>query len=376
MYSTSEERERALLIGVCTSPKDRWAELDRLEELAQLAEAAGAEVFEKIIQIRPSYDPAYLIGKGKAQEIQEICEKFHIDVVIFDQDLSPSQVRNLEQIIKCKILDRTELILDIFAQHAVTQEAKIQVELAQLLYRMSKLAGKGIDLSRLGGGIGTRGPGEKKLEVDRRKIKERITHLQRELKEIEKTRELQYRRRREIYKVTLVGYTNSGKSSIMNLLTKSHLPVEDRPFSTLDATTRIMFQDVLRKPVVVSDTVGFIEDIPHHLIASFRATLGVAREADLLLHVIDITNEPVEKKMETVNRVLEEIGCQDKPILKVFNKIDLVIEKSLIERYKERYPDALFISAKLKWGIDELKEKIVEKFKELERDLKEGSPSL
>ncbi|MEO0235340.1 MAG: GTPase HflX [candidate division WOR-3 bacterium] len=370
MYSTSEAKEKALLVGVCTSPQERWHELDRLEELAQLAEAAGAEVFEKIIQIRPNLDPAYLIGKGKAHEIQEICEKFGINVVIFDQDISPSQVRNLEEIIKCKIIDRTELILDIFAQHAETTEAKIQVELAQLLYRMTRLTGKGIDLSRLGGGIGTRGPGEKKLEVDRRKIKERIAHLRRELSEIEKTRELHYRRRRDIYKVTLVGYTNAGKSSIMNLLTKSNLNVEDRPFSTLDATTRQMYQNVLKKPVVISDTVGFIEDIPHHLIASFKATLGVAREADLLLHIIDITNEPVERKIETVTKVLEEIGCGDKQIINVFNKIDLVIEPSIIERFKEKYPNALFVSARLKKGIDELKSEIIRKFQEFEREVK------
>lgn len=367
MYSTSEKREKALLVGLCFSPQERWHEIDRLEELAQLAEAAGAEVFEKIIQIRPRPDPAYFIGRGKAYEIQEICEKFGIDVVIFDQDLSPSQVRNLEEIIKCKIIDRTELILDIFAQHAETNEAKIQVELAQLLYRMTKLTGKGIDLSRLGGGIGTRGPGEKKLEVDRRKIKERIAHLQKELKEIEKTRTLHYKRRKNIYKVTLVGYTNAGKSSIMNLLTKSNLPVEDRPFSTLDATTRVMYQDILKKPVVVSDTVGFIEDIPHHLIASFKATLGVAREADVLLHVIDITNEPVDKRIETVMKVLEEIGCAEKPIINVFNKIDLVIERSIIERYKEKYPNSLFISARLKIGLDELRQRIIEEFQELER---------
>uniref|UniRef100_A0A7V3ZYS6 GTPase HflX n=1 Tax=candidate division WOR-3 bacterium TaxID=2052148 RepID=A0A7V3ZYS6_UNCW3 len=367
MYSISEKKpEKALLVGVCTSSQERWHELDRLEELQKLAEAAGANVFEKILQIRPSYDPAYLIGKGKAFEIQNICEQFGIDVVIFDQDLSPSQVRNLEQIIKCKIIDRTELILDIFAQHAETLEAKIQVELAQLLYRLPRLAGKGIDLSRLGGGIGTRGPGEKKLEVDRRKIKDRINHLKRELEEIEKTRELHYRRRREIYKVTLVGYTNSGKSSIMNLLTKSNLPVEDKPFSTLDATTRIMYQKVLPKPVVVSDTVGFIEDIPHHLIASFKATLGVAREADVLIHVIDITNEPIDKKIQTVESVLSDIGCGDKPIIKVFNKTDLVIEKNVIERLRSNYPDALFVSAKLKMGIEELKNEIIRRFQKFE----------
>ncbi len=367
MYSISEKKpEKALLVGVCTSSQERWHELDRLEELQKLAEAAGANVFEKILQIRPSYDPAYLIGKGKAFEIQNICEQFGIDVVIFDQDLSPSQVRNLEQIIKCKIIDRTELILDIFAQHAETLEAKIQVELAQLLYRLPRLAGKGIDLSRLGGGIGTRGPGEKKLEVDRRKIKDRINHLKRELEEIEKTRELHYRRRREIYKVTLVGYTNSGKSSIMNLLTKSNLPVEDKPFSTLDATTRIMYQKVLPKPVVVSDTVGFIEDIPHHLIASFKATLGVAREADVLIHVIDITNEPIDKKIQTVESVLSDIGCGDKPIIKVFNKTDLVIEKNVIERLRSNYPDALFVSAKLKTGIEELKNEIIRRFQKFE----------
>ncbi len=369
MYSTFEnKRERALLVGVCTSSKDRWEELERLEELQNLAESAGAEVFEKILQIRPSLDPTFLIGKGKAQEIQDICDKFNIDVVIFDRDLSPSQVRNLEGIIKVKILDRTELILDIFAQHAKTTEAKIQVELAQLLYRLPRLTGKGIDLSRLGGGIGTRGPGEKKLEVDRRRLKERIHHLQKELEAIEHTRELHYKKRREIYKLTLVGYTNSGKSSIMNLLTKASVLVEDRPFSTLDATTRLMFQDVLTKNVVVSDTVGFIEDIPHHLIASFKATLGVAREADLLIHIIDITNEPIDKKIQTVESVLQEINCSEKPIIKVFNKVDLVIEPKVIERLKSMHPDAIFTSAKLKTGIDDLKNSIIRKLQDLDSE--------
>ncbi len=351
-------KEKALLVGIAESSLDRWRELERLEELALLARAAGADVFEKILQIRNKVDPAYLIGKGKAYEIRDICQEYGIDVVIFDRDLSPSQLRNLEKIIERKIVDRTELIMDIFAQHARTNEAKIQVELAQLLYRLPRLVGRGTLLSRLGGGIGTRGPGEKKLEVDRRKIKERISRLEKELKEIERTRELHRKHRRNIYKVTLVGYTNTGKSTIMNLLTKSSIKVEDQPFSTLDATTRILYLEGLPRRVVLSDTVGFIEDIPHHLIASFKATLGVAKEADLLLHIIDISHPRVKERIQVVRQVLQEISCKDKPLIMVFNKIDLIIEPKIIERFSEEFPNSIFISAKLEQGLMELKEEI------------------
>ncbi|RKZ00947.1 MAG: GTPase HflX [Candidatus Hydrothermota bacterium] len=373
---TQESRkERALIVGLALSSQERWHEIDRLEELAQLTETAGAEVFEKIIQIRDKIDPSFYIGRGKAQEIARIVQDFGIDLVVFDCELSPSQTRNLEKLLKCKVLDRTEIIMDIFAQHAKTAEAKIQVELAQLRYRLSKLVGRGRELSRLGGGIGTRGPGEKKLEEDRFHISRRIRHLERELEKIERTKEIQRKRRKEILKVSLVGYTNTGKSSIMNRLTKADVLVEDKLFATLDATTRIFYIEDMPKPVVLSDTVGFIEDLPPSLVASFRATLGVVREADLLLHVIDITSSRLSGRIEIVEKTLEEIGCGDKPLIRVFNKIDLLLDRTAIERLSSEYSDAVFVSARSGEGIEELKEVIKNRLLEIFKGLKSKSLS-
>jgi len=360
-----KKKERALLIGVASSSRDRWVEGDRLEELAQLAETAGADVFEKILQIREEIDPAYYVGKGKARELAELVRTFDIDLLIFDAELSPSQVRNLEAITGVKVIDRTELIMDIFAQHARTSEAKIQVELAQLLYRLPRLTGKGLELSRLGGGIGTRGPGEKKLEVDRRRIKDRINFLKKKLIDIERTKDLQRKRRRKILKVSLVGYTNTGKSSLMNLLTSAHVKVEDQLFATLDATTRVLHIPDFPIRTVLSDTVGFIEDLPPGLIASFRATLGVAKEADLLLHVIDISHHRLEERIKIVDRVLEEIGCSGKRMIRVFNKIDLLLDRSIIERLRDEYPESVYVSAKTGEGIEELRKKIKKVLEEI-----------
>jgi GTP-binding protein HflX len=368
-----ENREKALIVGLALHSKDRWREADRLEELALLAETAGAQVFEKILQIREKPDPSTYIGKGKAKEIREIVENYNLDLVIFDTELSPSQVRNLEEIIGCKIVDRTELVMDIFAQHARTAEAKIQIELAQLLYRLSRLTGRGVSLSRLGGGIGTRGPGEKKLEVDRRRILERIAFLKKKLENIERTKELQRKRRKELLKISLVGYTNTGKSSIMNVLTKAGVVVEDQLFATVDATTRILYLEDFPHRVLLSDTVGFIEDIPPDLIASFKATLGVVKEADILLHIIDVTHPRLHERIRIVEDVLDEISCGDKPKIRVFNKIDLLLERSVIDRLKEKYVDSVFVSAKTREGIGELKQKIKEILLEKVGELKTTS---
>ena len=353
-------KEKALIVGLASHPKNRWKEADRLEELALLAKTAGAEVFEKILQIKGKPDPTTYIGKGKAEEVREIAKEYKLDLVIFDTELSPSQVRNLEKIIGCKVVDRTELVMDIFAQHARTGEAKIQVELAQLLYRLSRLTGRGVSLSRLGGGIGTRGPGEKKLEVDRRRILERIAFLRKRLDDIERTKELQRKKRKDLFKISIVGYTNTGKSSIMNVLTKAGVVVEDQLFATLDATTRILYLEEFPYKVLLSDTVGFIEDIPPYLVASFKATLGVVKEADILLHVIDVTHPRLHERIKIVENVLEEISCGEKRKIRVFNKIDLLLESSIIERLREKYSESVFVSARTKEGIEDLKRKLKE----------------
>ena len=353
-----EKRERALLVGFATSSPDRWREMDSLEELEQLARTAGAEVFEKLLQIREKPDPSYLLGRGKVQEIRRIVETFGLDLVIINRELSPSQHRNLEEAIGVKIVDRTELILDIFAQHARTAEAKIQVELAQLEYRLSKLVGRGAELSRLGGGIGTRGPGEKKLEIDRRRLEDRIAFLRRKLRDIERTRALQRKRRRSLFKVSLVGYTNTGKSTLMNQLTRAGVRVEDQLFATLDAVTRVLYHPDRRVRILLSDTVGFIENLPHHLVASFRATLGVVQEADLLAHVVDVSHPRLEERMTVVEQVLEEIGAAQKPRIVVFNKMDLLLETHLVDRLRERYPESVFVSALAGEGLDTLLQRI------------------
>ena len=360
-----ERKEKALLVGIAKSSRKRWDEADRLEELALLVTTAGAEVFEKVLQIREKIDPKFFIGKGKALEIRDIVKQFDIDLVVFDTELTPSQVNNLEKIIGVKVLDRTEVIMDIFAQHARTSEAKIQVELAQLMYRLPRLTGKGLALSRLGGGIGTRGPGEKKLEVDRRRILDRIHFLKQRLKVIERSRAVQRKKRQSVFKVSLVGYTNAGKSSIMNYLTKAKVKVEDKLFATLDATTRILYLPEFPYRVLLSDTVGFIEDLPPGLVASFNATLGVVKEADLLLHVIDITCERLDEKIQIVEDVLDGLVVREKPLIRVFNKIDMLLDRTMIERLKERYENSVFVSALTGENMDLLVNSIKEKLEGL-----------
>ncbi len=357
--STSHvNRERVLLVGLARSSREREDRAERLEELAQLARTAGGEVVEKLLQIREHVDPGWYIGRGKVQEIRAYVGTLGVDTVIFDDPLTPVQRRNLEAALGVKVLDRTELILDIFALHAHSADAHIQVELAQLRYRLAHLTGQGRELSRLGGGIGTRGPGEKKLEVDRRRILQRIHALQQKLERLERTKALHARYRRgRVLQVVLVGYTGSGKSTLMRALTRADVRVSEELFSTLDTTTRVLYLPQVPRRVVCSDTVGFIRDLPPELVASFRATLGVIREADLILHVMDASDPFLEEKMVEVERILESLRSTHSRLLRVFNKTDIVLEPARLERLRERYSThTVFISALLGQGLEELRQ--------------------
>jgi GTP-binding protein HflX len=322
--TTAAVRERAVLVGVVTSRDGKEAETAALEELAQLADTAGVEVLDTLIQVRETADARFLIGKGKVQELKQRLEELEANVVIFDRELSGAQVRNLEQALDAKIIDRTQLILDIFAQRAGTREGKLQVELAQLSYLLPRLAGNYSNLSRLGGGIGTRGPGETKIETDRRHIRRRISELKRQLEEVKRHRSLHRGRRRKTgaYQVALVGYTNAGKSMLLQQLTGAETPAENKLFATLDPTSRAMTLPN-GKTIVVSDTVGFIQRLPHDLVAAFRATLEEVNEADLILHVVDGSSPQRDRRIKVVNEVLEELGAHGKDQLLIFNKMDL-----------------------------------------------------
>lgn len=350
----TQTSERVFLIAATDSRGERWRAIHSLDELANLTRTAGGDVIERFIQIRPRFDPATFIGNGKARELAGVCREFGIDLVIFDAELSAAQIRNIEKIIGTRVIDRTMLILDIFAKHARTKEAKLQVELAQLEYRLPRLVGMGVEFSRLGGGIGTRGPGEKKLEVDRRRIQQRISTLKRALKKIERTKQVQRKGRKAIPRIAVVGYTNAGKSSLVNALTNAGLVTSDHLFSTLDSNTSVLFVRPHHK-MLISDTVGFVKNLPHSLIASFHATLAEVLDANILIHIIDATNEDVDSKIETVSDVLEEIHAHATPIVTVFNKIDRLFPEQM-ERYKTRYPHAFFVSAHDHRGLDELKE--------------------
>lgn len=359
MYYTQAEnkKERALLISIALSNKDRWLKIDSLEELAALTKTAGAEVVEKILQVKSKLNPAFLLGEGKIVEIKELCTEHNINLLIFDLSLSPTQIRNIENGTKIRTIDRTSLILDIFAQHAKTAESKIQVELAQLEYHSTMLTGFGVELSRLGGGIGTRGPGEKKLEVDRRRIRERISVLKRNLTRIDKERWVQRKQRDAFFKIALVGYTNAGKSTLMNHLTNAGVKVAPYLFATLDPNTKIFSLNQNLK-VFLTDTVGFIKNLPHQLVASFRATLSEIKEADLILHIIDASVEDIIPKMTAVNETLKEIEAQDKPAIIVFNKIDRVFEDEIIARLRRNHNNPVFISSITGEGIVDLKNRI------------------
>jgi GTP-binding protein HflX len=350
--------ERAFLVSVAL-PERPWVGADPLDELRGLAVTAGATVVGGLCQRRLKVNPGSYIGKGKLQELQEQVQAADADVVIFDNDLSPAQVRNLEKATKVKVLDRSELILDIFATRARSVEARLQVELAQLEYALPRLRRMWTHLSRITGGIGLRGPGETQLEEDRRLVDQRIRDLKARLVEVQARKEREVRSRREEHTVSLVGYTNAGKSTLMNALTGAGVYVEDKLFSTLDTRTRQWpIKDWGR--VLLSDTVGFIRDLPHHLVASFKATLEEARQARLLLHVVDASNEQAEEQIKAVNRVLGELGCADKPTLLVLNKVDRLDDPSLLHVLQRHHPRAVAVSAAEGQGLDALREAVVE----------------
>ncbi|MBM4046757.1 MAG: GTPase HflX [Planctomycetes bacterium] len=357
-------QERAVLVRAVL-PDERTEETDPLEELRQLAETAGARVVEGVVQRRPAVDATFYIGKGKVQEISGLCAALDADVIICDDDLTPAQIRNLERATNRKVIDRSELILDIFATHARTRQAKLQVELAQLEYTSPRLTRMWSHLERIEGGIGTigglgtRGPGERQLESDRRLVRNRITDLRHELRRIEKRKEREVESRREHATVSLVGYTNSGKSTLMNALTGAGVLVEDKLFSTLDTKTRSCSLGNGHH-ILLSDTVGFIKKLPHHLVASFHATLEEARQADLLLHVADASSAMLASQVKAVDEALLALGCHQKPTLMVLNKADKVSSDFESPLLSHRYPRHVLISALRKQGLDELKQRVIE----------------
>ena len=354
--------ERAYLIGIRFPDEERMEARESLNELDRLAQSAGAAVTGKNLTELKEINPATLIGKGKAESIKN--DASDMDLIVFDADLSPVQQRNLEDIFDIKVLDRSGLILDIFAQRARSREGKIQVELAQLQYTQTRLTGRGAALSRLGGGIGTRGPGETKLEVDRRRIKQRITRLRRDLEVVRKTRKL-HRRRRDwvpIPTVALVGYTNSGKSTLLNKLTDSSVKAEDKLFATLDPTTRKL-QLPNGQRVLISDTVGFIRRLPHSLVEAFRATFEEAMAANLLVHVIDYSYPKFTEQAAVVDNVLKEMNAAGKPVLRVYNKVDLIPDAEIF-RDVSAPNGGVYVSALRGDGLDRLLWAIASKLKE------------
>jgi GTP-binding protein HflX len=391
-------KEKAILVGVklpsgrslSTSPSlNRFYTEESLEELKLLAETAGAEVLDTVIQERQKLDPAFFIGKGKADQIGDLSRRKGANILIFDDDLSPAQVYNLEKKLDIKVIDRSTLILDIFAKRAKTKEAKIQVELAQLLYLLPRLTRGWTHLSRQEGGIGTKGPGETQLEVDRRRLKRKISDLEKSLIKIDKERTVQRKRREHMFsegsasggKVTLVGYTNAGKSTLFNQLTKASAKVEDKLFSTLDSTTRLIRFSEVGDPsgdgkhsnglkIILTDTIGFIRKLPHHLVASFKSTLDEVRLADLLLHVVDVSHPDFAQHIDKVNQVLSELDSLDKPTIMVYNKIDRLDGKyppfvpSCLPD-SDRKENDICISAEKEVGITDLIAKIKEYLKGL-----------
>jgi GTP-binding protein HflX len=351
-------REKAVLLSVAL-PQRPWISDDPLEELRGLATTAGAVVVGELTQKRPDVIPATYIGQGKLEELTALVQANDADVVIFDNDLTPAQVRNLEKATNVKVLDRSELILDIFATRARTVESRLQVELAQLEYSLPRLRKMWTHLSRqAGGGIGLRGPGETQLEEDRRLVDARIRDLKARLVEVQARKDREVSTRREEHTVSLVGYTNAGKSTLMNALTGAGVVAENRLFSTLDTRTRQWHLKDWGK-VLLSDTVGFIRDLPHHLVASFEATLAETKQARLLLHVVDASNPHAEEQITAVNRVLEEIGCGDRPTILVLNKTDLVKDPAELSILENKYPRSVRVSAHRKLGLNELSAAVI-----------------
>ncbi|NBB77139.1 MAG: GTPase HflX [Bacteroidetes bacterium] len=354
------EKEKAVLVGIFGPEVPRWLAQEYLDELELLADTAGAETAEKILQNRPHPDPTTYVGKGKVKQLKEICNEQKADLLIFDDDLTATQIRNIEKIAKVKVLDRSGLILDIFASRAKTAAAKTQVELAQLQYLLPRLTRFWTHLSRQKGGIGTKGPGETQIETDRRLIGNRISTLKEKLEKLDRQRTTQRKGRKNLTKVALVGYTNAGKSTLMNALTSTDVLAEDRLFATLDSTVRRL--DLENHEVLLSDTVGFIRKLPHDLIESFKSTLDEARDADVLLHVVDASSKLIEDYIDVVNDTLAELGMKDSKQVLVFNKIDL-LEPGELAALKKAWPDALFTSAERGIGLGKLKkhlEKLIE----------------
>ncbi|MEI7748597.1 MAG: GTPase HflX [Chlorobiaceae bacterium] len=353
------KREKAFLVGLCSPPETPRSLVEEyLDELAFLADTAGADVVDSFIQDRKLRDPAYCIGKGKVEELVLFVKEHEIDLVIFDDDLTPAQARNLEQALECKVIDRTGLILQIFAIRAQSAQAKMQVELAQLEYMLPRLSGKWTHLSKQKGGIGNKGPGETQIETDRRLVRNRIALLKKKLREVALQHDTQTRSRQAVQRVSLVGYTNAGKSTLMNALCpEAEAFAENRLFATLDTKTRRLELNI-NKLVLLSDTVGFIRKLPHTLVESFKSTLDEVLQADFLLHVVDISHPGFEEQMTVVRDTLKEIGVIHDNIIEVFNKIDALEDPSQLRELGENYPDAVFISAVRGINISLLKERI------------------
>jgi GTP-binding protein HflX len=372
--TTTTSPTRAFLVGVKLKDELQSDAESSLEELRRLAETAGMEVLAEIIQPRETPDPAYFIGRGKLEELEAIVSELKVEAVIFDNDLTPAQTRNLEKALDIVVVDRTSLILQIFAQRAQTKAAKLQVDLAQLQYALPRLTRMWTHLSRLGTGAGgtagvsagraggvVRGPGETQLQIDRRLIHAQISRVKKALQKVEKHRRVQRKQRQEMINVSLVGYTNAGKSTLFNALTSEKRLAEDKLFATLDPTTRLLdLPDNQR--VLLSDTVGFLKKLPHHLVASFKATLEEVAEADLLLHVVDVCHPEAESQIDAVDEVLKELGALERPTLMLFNKIDLLEEEGHIQLFQSKYPDSLAISAQNGVGLEALKDLLTERF--------------
>lgn len=377
------QEERAVLVGLVYKEQTEPMVNEYLDELAFLAETAGAKAVKRFTQKLPHPDSKIFVGKGKLEEIRQyILLKGNINLVIFDDELTGAQIQNIEKELKVKIIDRSDLILDIFASRAKTAQAKTQVELAQYQYILPRLKGMWKHLERQGGGVGTRGPGETEIETDRRIVKDKIGLLRKRLAEIDKQSVTQRKDRGEFIRVALVGYTNVGKSTLMNILSKSDVFAENKLFATLDTTTRkVVFEQT---PFLLSDTVGFIRKLPHHLVESFKSTLDEVKESDILLHVVDVSHPQYEEQMMVVNKTLQELNCHDKPVITIFNKIDLYIKNTfdewldneirnqLMDDLKQRWinetgGNCVFISATEKQNIAELRNAIAEKIRSLYR---------
>ena len=357
-----EQKEKAILVGVATKSVTIKMAREHMEELGRLADTAGAEVVDTTLQRRDTLDPATLVGEGKVQEIAAMVASHQADLVIFDEDLSGSQVKKLETKIPCKILDRSGIILDIFAKHAKTAEAKVQVEVAQLEYMLPRLTNAWTHLSRQAGGvgIGMKGPGETQLETDKRLVRKRIAELTKKLERMEDIRAAQHDRRLPTFHAALVGYTHAGQSTLMNSLTKAGVEAADKLFATLDPTTRKVWLGP-KKPAVLSDTVGFIRKLPVGLVSSFKSTLSVVAQATLILHVVDASAADFEEQMEITARILGELCHESVPRVTVFNKIDL-LDPERLEHLRGHHPQAVFVSAAAKLGLDELKGRMLEHY--------------